>query len=272
MPHQRNFIWSILYTLLRIAPTLTAFAIIDLSGLSVDEYVYRTKWVLSLLAVLALWGMTEGLCMVWVRKKNANTPDARGYGAVAIIAAIIVLTFLQVFRNQASQTQFLILLGALACRGMARGGWEQGRPQVALLASIGGHTLIALTSFLSLLGTLPWPTFVVSSGVGALAGALEASWHSAAFGTIRERWVLPVHRMSIVYPPLALGTLAFFRILPPPYVGLLLLTIPATRIARSARGEDRIPDRRYRAITGMYLVFVAIMLTCLVVTGGTKQH
>jgi hypothetical protein len=209
--------------------------------------------------------------MVWVRKKNANSPDARGYGAVTIIAAIIVLVFLQVFRNQASQAQFLILLAGLALRGMSRGGWEQGRPQVALLASIGGHTLIALVSFVSLLSTLPWPTFVVSSAVGALAGALEASWHAAAFGIIRERWILPVHRISIVYPPFALGTLAFFRMLPPPFVTLLLLMIPAARIARSLPGENTIPDSRYRAITGMYLAFVAIMVVCVVVTGGAKS-
>jgi hypothetical protein len=271
MPESRSLLATILYTLLRLAPALTAFAVIDLSGLSPDDYVYRAKWILSLFVVLALWGITEGLCMLWVRRKNANDPASRGYGAVSIIAALIVLLFLQVFRNQASQAQFLILLGGLALRGMSRGGWEQGRPQISLVSSIGAHTLIALVSFLSVLGTLPWPTFFIASAIGALTGALETSWHHAAFGIIRQRWILPVHRLTIVYPPLALGTLAFAGMLPAPYLTFLALVIPATRVARSAPGEASILPGRWRAIAGMYLAFVAMMLLCLSITGGSKR-
>jgi hypothetical protein len=258
----RGILTTFLFILLRLSPIAVGYLIVDLSALSGVDQSHYLDQTLRLAAVLVLWGLTEGLSMLWISKRNAASADARGYGAVTLIAAFLVLGMLQVFRTQASQNHFLLLLTALALRGMSRSGWEQGRPHISLLTSIGAHSLLAGLSLLLALNVLPWPTFVIALSVGSLLGAVEASWYGPTFKRSTQRWIEPVHRLSLVMAPLAITTLALLHALPPLYALCFTLTPVAARTARRSSLSSLVTSSELYTIAGTYLVFVAIMTVC----------
>jgi uncharacterized membrane protein YfcA len=209
-----------------------------------------------------LWGLVEGLSMLWIKKRNAASADARGYGAVTIIGALLVLGILQAFRSQVSQNHFLLLLTVLALRGMSRSGWEQERPHISLITSILAHSLLAALSLMLALNSLPWPTLIIASSVGSLLGAVEASWYGSAFKGSGQKWIEPVHRLSLVVAPLAMTTLALLHALPPLYALCFTLTPLAARTARRSSFSSLLTSSELNTIAGTYLVFMAIMAVC----------
>lgn len=241
-----------------------AYLVVDLSTLPADEQAHHLDQTLRLIAVLVVWSMAEGLFMLWIKKKNAASADARGYGAVALIGAFVVLGMLQVFRVQASQNHFLLLLTALAFRGMSRSGWEQGRPNVSLLASISGHSLLAALSMMLALNSLPWPTFVIALAVGSLLGAVEAWWYGASFNGATDRWIEPVHRLSLVFAPLAITALVVLHALPPLYALCFALTPVTASTAKRASLTSLVRGSELSTVAGIYVVFMAIMALCRV--------
>jgi len=262
MHDSRGIFATSLFILLRFSPIAVAYLIVDISLLGTPGQTQLFDQTLRLIAVLALWSLVEGLSMLWIRKRNAASADARGYGAVTLMGAFLVLGMLQVFRAQASQKHFLLLLTALALRGMSRGGWEQGRPHISLLTAIAAHALLAALSMMLALNSLPWPTFVIALAVGALVGAVEASWYGASFKGMNRWWIEPVHRLSLVFPPLAITTLAILHALPPLYALCFTLTPVAMRSAKRASLGTLVTSSYFYTIAGMHLVFMAIMTVC----------
>jgi hypothetical protein len=245
---------------MRLSPAFAAFLFLDLSGLEHSAQADRINGTLRLLVILVLWNITEGLCMLWIRKRGSGAADSRGFGAVAIIAMAFVLGFLQVFRIQVSQNHFLLLLAVLALRGMSRSGWEQGRAHISVLTSIASHSLLAALSFLLALNYLPWPSGVVALSIGAMLGACEAVWYGAAFAGHRNRWIVPLHRLCISLAPVAIPTLAFSRVLPAYYVMSVALLPLAVRITRRASLERLTRGAELYTMCGMYIAFMCIVL------------
>ena len=257
---------SLVYLLLRFTPIVTPLLVLDLRAGPADQYSMYIDTLLRLLIVLVVWSMTESLSMLWIREKNSGSRNARGYGAVTLMSAFLVLAFLQVFRAQSSQNQFLLLLTALGLRGMTRAGWEQGRAYISVITAILAHSLVALLSFILALHSLPWQTLVVSTAVGMLLAAVETAWNSARFQSpaASRPWIMPVLRASIVYAPLAVGSLSLLLALPKIYCATLLLLFPALRVAKLLPTEAAISTGRTVAIAGLYLAFMTIMAICRV--------
>jgi hypothetical protein len=264
MSSQSNFFVSLLFLVLRLTPVVTPFLVLDLSGLTAEQYSSGINKLLRLLVVLIVWSMTESVSMLWIREKNAGSPRARGYGAVTLIGAIIVLAFLQVFRSQSSQNQFLLVLTALGARGMTRAGWEQGRAHISVVTAILAHSLVALISFQLVRESLPWQAFVVSTSVGALLAAAETTWYRGPFtqAASKHRWVMALHRVTLIYAPLAIGSLSFMRTLPKGYGVELVLIVPALRLLKRLSSETPAEGNRFIWVAGLYLAFMAIMLAC----------
>jgi hypothetical protein len=262
MNASRGIFATCAFALLRFSPIAVAYLILDLSTVDAPGQIHLFDRTLRLFAVLALWSLVEGLSMLWIKKKNTASSDARGYAAVTLLAAFLVLGMLQLFRAQASQSHFLLLLTALALRGMSRGGWEQGRPHVSLLTAIAAQSLLAALSMMLALNSLPWPTYVIALAVGSLLGAVEASWYGTAFKGQNRWWIEPVHRLSLVFPPLAITALAVLHVLPPLYALCFALTPVAARTAKRASIRSLETSSELYTIAGTYLVFMAIMAVC----------
>jgi hypothetical protein len=262
MTTHRGFFPSLLYAVLRLTPAAASLLVLDLSSLAPEEFSLQVNRVLRLLVVLLVWSMTEGVSMLWIREKNLKSPNARGYGAVTLIGAFVVLAFLQVFRSQSSQNQFLLLLTALGLRGMTRAGWEQGRPHLAIITAILAHSLVAGLSFLLALGDIPWPALIVSTALGTLLGAVEATWNGSSFQSVTRPWIMPLHRVTLIYGPVAIGMLSLVSALPRAYAVVIALLIPGLRLVRAIASEQTISAHRFLLVAGLYSAFMAIMAAC----------
>jgi hypothetical protein len=259
-----GFIKHSMYALVRLAPIVSGVLFIDLSSLLPDEYATVINRLIRLAAVLIAWSICEGVSMLWIKHKNLGATNSRGYGILTILLSLITLAFLELFRGYSTQSQFFVLLTALALRGMTRGGWEQNRPQIAVGTSIGAHTFASVLSFMSLMIPLKWPVLVISLSVGGLVGALEAAWHSQRLQNQYSRWIPPVHRLSITLAPIAIGTLSIAHQLPTSYTSLFLLLLLAIPIARRSTHGDLIATGRFMAVFGLYLLFLMLLLACRV--------
>jgi hypothetical protein len=266
MSDSRSLSLTALYSLLRYTPLLAGPLIVELDQLTGDSYLNYFDGLTRLAAVLVLWGITEGVCMLWVREKNSGSPRSRGYGALTLILCFIVLAFLQIYRLKGSQLGFIILLAALSLRGMTRAGWEQGRPHVSVATSIIAHALVAQLSFLMILGHTPWQTTVLSLGIGALVGALEATWNADQIykSAKQQPWFAPLHRLSLVLAPLAVGSLAMLRLLPSTYLALYALLFLAIPLGRSTTSGGSIAPGRFVRTAGLYTLFLAALAICRV--------
>jgi hypothetical protein len=259
MSRSRGIPHTLFFQLIRLLPLFSALGFVDLSNLSFEQSTLYFDRFLRACTVLFLWSMTEGVFMLWVREKNAGSEKTRGYGAVACILGLIVLVALQVFRAQASQSQFLILLAALAVRGMSRGGWEQGRPHISALAAPTAHTLMGLLSFSILLDIPTWQAALIGISVGLLTGAVETTWYAAAFRGAYPAWLLPLYRVSISFPAVAIGSLSLVRQLPPYYLASLTLLLVTTRYTWNQGRGGEISEKRWLHIAGIYLLFILLV-------------
>lgn len=254
----------LVFQLIRLIPLFFALGFIDLSHLSFERSALYFDRFLRAFTVLFLWSMTEGVFMLWVREKNAGSERTQGYGAVACILGIIVLVALQVFRVQASRTQFLILLTALAVRGMSRSGWEQGRPHISALTAPASHTLMALLSFSILLDTPSWQVIVLAVSVGLLTGAVETTWYASTLNGTYPAWLLPLYRVSISLPAVAIGSLSLIRQLPSYYLASLALLFVTTRFTWNQGRGGEISEKRWSHIAAIYLLFVVVVVASAV--------
>ena len=258
----RGFIESTLYALIRLSPALAALLVIELPSDSSQATLIIGR-LLILFIILVTWNMTEGTLMLWLKAKQAGKAQARGYAIVAAIFGVCVLLLFQFFRIRASQELFILLLAALSLRGMSRAGWEQGRPQVAIITTFVGHTLTALLSLLCCFSELSWPMATFALAIGAAVSAVEMTWNTVKLtGPGAVRWVPALFRVSLVLGPLLVATMALLGQLSPHYVlvyATLFLVIPILRgLAKRGAG---IPHS-LRGVAGVYLLFVAIMIGC----------
>jgi hypothetical protein len=207
--------------------------------------------------------MSEGAFMLWFRERASGSQVARGYGFVAIFFAILVALTLLIFRAQCSQTVFLILLGALSLRGIARAGWEQGRPLTAVVACIGAHTALAALSFMLVLNDhLPWEGGVISLAVGTLLGAVEITWYADTLESIRSRWLLPVYRIALGVAPILVGMLALLGRLPHLYLAVYLVFALIPKTLKQVALDGCISPQRFGSVATIYVVFIVILIAC----------
>ena len=256
----KPLLYHILFLAIRFFPPLAAIAFIDLSNVPFDRMALFLDRFIRALATLVVWNMSEGVFMLWVREKNAGSSKSRGYGIVAIILGLLVLVVLQAFRAQATQFQFMLLLAALALRGMSRGSWEQGRPHIAAITTPIAHALLACFSFTLILGSFSWQSAALGAAIGLLTAAVETTWHAASFQGDCPKWLPPLYRLSIVFPIIAVASLSVIGQLPRSYSILLVLLPWYTRYTWNQGQSGEISDKRFLRIAVMYLAFVAILI------------
>jgi hypothetical protein len=231
-----------------------------LSDMSFERSSLLVDRFLRAFIVLLVWTVAEGVLMLWVRERNAGSQKTRGYGAVACILGILVLIILQAFRTQATQPQFLVLLAVLATRGMSRSSWEQGRPNMASIISPISHTLLCVLSFLLALDIVSWQALVIGLGVGVLTGAVDITWYASSFRSAYPRWLLPLYRLSVSLPAVAISSLSLIRQLPPSYIITLSFLLFSTRYTWNGGKTSEISSNRFARLGWLYMLFVALVI------------
>jgi hypothetical protein len=251
---------SLLFSIIRILPIFSALTFCDLTNTPFERVSRILDSLLRAAIILIFWRMTEGVFMLWVREKNNGSQKVRGYGAVTIIIALLVLLLLQVFRSQSTQKEFLMLLFGLALSGMARSGWEQGRPLIAHLAAPASHFILSLLSFTLVLDRLSWQAVTIALSIGLLTGSVESTWYGATFATRYQKWVLPFYRASISFPALAIGSLAMLKHLPNPYMYTFAFLIATTRFTWNKGHNREILNSNASKLIAIHLAFIALLV------------
>lgn len=259
---------SVLFALLRLTPALLSLVMVPLPA-DPEQAIVIIGRLLSLTAILLMWNLTESAFMLYVRKKVQEPSAARGYGVVAALCAVCVLALFAPFRIRGTQALFLLLLGVLSLRGMARAGWEQRRLRVAMLTTFGAHSLLGLTSLLCGLPEAPLQgstlavTAVTALAVGAALTAVElAAHHSLLAAAPTARIAGPLYRVTLIIGPLLISSLAMSGRLPGMYNSAnaaLFLAVPLLR--RLSRSGGPVPT----TITGtaaVYSLFVGVLAAC----------
>ncbi len=255
---------TLLYLTIRLLPLFSAFAFLDLSNISFERSALVTDRLLRAFTVLLLWSATEGVLMLWVRERNTGSQKTRGYGAVACILGVLVLVLLQAFRSQSSQSQFLILLAALATRGMSRSAWEQGRPTIGAITAPISHSLISVLSFMVALDVLSWQALVLAVAVGVFTGSVDITRRASSFRGEYPRWLLPLYRLSISFPAVAVSSLSLIRQLPSSYIVTLAFILLSTRFTWNGGKGSEISSNRLGYLCGLYVLFVILVVGALV--------
>ncbi len=250
---------TLLFISIRLAPLFSSLGFVILADIPLERTTLLVDRFLRALIVLVLWGAAESVLMLWVRERNLGSRRARGYGAVGCILGMVVLVMLQAFRGQADQSQFLLLLAVLATRGMSRGSWEQGRPNVAAITAPLSHSLLSVLSFLMALDTLSWQATVLGFAVGVLTGAVEITWHASSFRGAHPRWLLPLYRLSISFPAVAISSLSLIRQLPPSYIVTLSFLVLGTRYTWNRGKMSEISSDRFLHLATLYILIVVLV-------------
>lgn len=264
MNTSRGILLTTLFVLLRLTPIGAALTIITgTATLPPDRIAEIADLMVRLTLALIAWSMSEGTLMLWFRERASGSQVARGYGFVAIFFAVLVALTLLIFRAQCSQTAFLVLLGALSLRGITRASWEQGRPLTAVFTCIGAHTVLAALSFMLVLNDhLPWEGGIISLAIGTLVGAVEITWYADTLESIRNRWLLPVYRISLGLAPILIGMLALLGRLPQLYLAVYLIFVLTVKTLKQIRLDGRISAQRFGSVATIYVVFVGILIAC----------
>jgi len=259
---------SVLFALLRLTPALFSLVIVPLPA-DPEQAIVVIGRLLSLTAILLMWNLTESAFMLYVRKKVQDPSTARGFGIVAALCAICVLALFAPFRIRGTQALFLLLLGVLSLRGMARAGWEQSRLRVAMLTTFGAHALLALTSLLCGLPDAPLQgstlavTAVTALAVGAALTSVELAAHAQLLSAKpAARIAGPLYRMTLIIGPLLVSSLAMSGLLPGMYNSVnaaLFLAVPLLR--RLSRSGSAVPTS-ILGTAAVYALFVGILAAC----------
>ena len=256
-----------LFAFLRLSPLVAPAVIVSIIP---DDPILASLFIqVSLIALVLVvaWNMVEGAMILYLKAKASQSAQTNGYLIVSILCGILTLILLQYFRSYVTQSVFLLMLASLSLRGMARSGWENGRPTVAFLAAIGGHSLLSLTTFLSALSALTWQSAVCSLAVGLSLGAVEASWYGAAFAALQSsRVVVPLYRIAVCGGPIIIATMALAYQLSPIYVITYFTLVAARRVVMRATSPKTIPCETLKGAAGIYILFLTMMTACVVFT------
>jgi hypothetical protein len=252
---------SAIFTLIRFLPIFAAFAFVNTSTLPFESSRALLDITIRLVAVFVFWSMAEGVFMLWAGERNAGSENSRGYAAVALLLALLVLVVLQAFRAQSTQAQFLLLLGVLSLRGMSRGGWEQGRELVAIVVSPVAHSLGALLSFLLTVGSISWQAALISLAIGAFTAAIEEKWYADKIPQDPPKWVMPAYRATLFFPPFLIGSLSLFRQLPVSYISVFVVVFLVSRFIPNIASLADLQRSRFSTLAGIYILFIAILAT-----------
>lgn len=259
MQQERGFWPSFTFSLIRLSPVVAPAVIVPAIPQDPLAAELFFKQVLSLLAVLITWNMTEGGAILWIKAKNEANDKTRSYLLVTMICAMISIGFLQYLRTLTSQGTFILTLGALSLRGMARSGWENRRPAAGYAGAIVGNLLITLVSFLFIAPALDWQSAVCAFAVGFSISSVEASWHSESFSTESNRWALPLFRLSLCTGPVMIATMGMSNQLPQTYLLSVLVILAASRVLKKTKTTPAIPADFACGAAGIYIAFLTIM-------------
>jgi hypothetical protein len=254
-----------LYALIRLTSLLAPLAIVPI--FQGDPLLASLQLQITLIALVLLitWNMTEGTMILYLRAKATKSAQVMGYLIATLICGALMLIMLQYFRSYVSQSVFLTTLAVLSLRGMSRSGWENGRPLVALGASIAGHSLLALITFLVVLPELDWQSMLCSIAFGLPVGAVEASWNSHSFkGASPSKVTLLLYRLALCGGPIIISTMALAFQLAPYYLASAIPLLFARRVALATTSTNSLPSRMLRGAAGVYLVFLTIIAGCMV--------
>ena len=256
-----------LFAFLRLSPLVAPAVIVSIIP---DDPILASLFIqVSLIALVLVvaWNMVEGAMILYLKAKASQSAQTNGYLIVSILCGILTLIMLQYFRSYVTQSVFLLMLASLSLRGMARSGWENGRPTVAFLAAIGGHSLLSLTTFLAALSALTWQSAICSLAIGLSLGAVEASWYSAAFAALQSsRVVVPLYRIAVCGGPIMIATMALAYQLSPIYVITYFTLVAARRVVMRATSPKTIPCETLKGAAGIYILFLTMMTACMVFT------
>ena len=265
----------LLLSILRLTPALTALLFVPLPS-DPEAAAMIVGRLLALTAILLAWNITEACALLYVDKRADDPSSARGYGIVVVIFAIVLLALFQPFRLRATQALFLFLLSVLSLRGMSRAAWQQERYRVAMFTTLASHSLLTMLSLLCALPQLtltsfPALSFLVGSSlaVGTALTSVELAAHNQQLGgTCTKRIAAPLFRVTLIGGPLMVGVLALTNEIPSLYAAANGAVIAALPILKStARSGLPVPPSA-RGTAGVYLLFVAIMVACRVISGG----
>ena len=255
-----SFSGSALFIAIRFLPLLASVSVGAIPTDDPEALTTSIHLLLMVTVITGVWYMIEGLGMVWLRAREANHPKSRGYGFVAIVGTVCLCALLPLFRAYSSQGLFLLLLVTLSLRGMARSGWERGRPQVALVCSFFGAGALALLSFFVVSPDLYWQRFVVAATYGCGVATCEASWFAEGLRMAPvPRWFGSAFRVALFLGPLLLGTLGLFHQLPRTSILLLMVLPLASKINERITQQNGLQPNHFPLIAG-YLV---LTLGCL---------
>jgi hypothetical protein len=146
---------------------------------------------------------------------------------------------------------------------MARVGWDQKRFRLAMLTTVGGHSLLALLSLLSALDAFHWQEVAVAIAIGMSATAVDLAWHREdLLPPLTVRIAAPLYRLTLIFGPVVITTLVLLHQLPSLYMavyGSLALALP---LLRSLSKTGTPLPTGIQSSSGVYAVFVGIMVMC----------
>lgn len=272
MDRPRKTLETALYSLIRLSPILAPAAIVPLFSDDPLLLQLRVQIALITICLVGVWNMTEGSMILLLQAREAKSAQSRGYLISTLLLVFVLLGMLQYFRMYSSQGIFIVMLGILSLRGMARSGWENGRPTVAFLAAIGSHALLALCTFSALASSLSWQSAVCSLAIGLSVGGVEASWNSAKITKeTASRFIIPLFRLAVSGGPIIIVTMALAHQLHPFYVAPAILLIPARKVILKAKTADSLPAQTLGGPAGIYLLFLTIMSVCMAAATAAAQ-
>jgi hypothetical protein len=260
---------AVAFELLRFAPLGTVLLIGALTQheLPREHQELIVHRLVALSALFLTWSMAEGVVMLWYRAKVSGVPTSRGYAFVGFGLGFILLLLLSAYRARVDQVVFILTLGMLSLRGMARTSWEQGRCAVGFATSVVGLALLALVSLFTASPDWHWQKGVTALAIGASVASVEVAWFATpSFVAQAARWLLPAFRVLVFSGPVLIATLALLGALPRQavsvYLAVPLLAWLIRQTSKGGTGNGADLTKLFRATAGVCAGFLAIIAVC----------
>jgi hypothetical protein len=235
----------------------------DIRQLTEESATKAATRIFVLLAILALWNMSEGAFILYYREARAKSEKARGFGVVTLALAALTLLTLPLLRTKVSQPVFVIALAALALRGVARSWWEQDKALPATAATWFGHSLLALLSFALIQEPILWQSVVVSFALGSALTPADMAWHkSSLLEAPHHRQLSAALRVLLFSGPVCLATLALAGHLPQRYLAIWITLFIAHKIANGASSSGALDQLSFRGATLFYAAVLGTLYLC----------
>ncbi len=254
---------SLLYVTIRLSPLFASLLFMDLTQLTAESAIKAATRTLIVLAILVFWNMAEGAFILYYREAQAKSEKARGFGLVALGLGVLTLLALPMLRTKVSQPVFVIALAVLALRGVSRSSWEQGKTPLATIATVLGHSLLALLSFALIQEPISWQSVVVSCALGSALTPADMGWYKDAFvGAPQPRLLSALLRVLLFIGPVSIATLTLAGQLPRHYLVMWATLLLAHKVGQKASQNQSMAQLSFRAASGFYLVVVATLYVC----------